>query len=82
MTYNFDFAVSATISATVVEEMITKVVEQQTGRKVKKVTFKTKNVGGGFRDDHTTVFDGCVVDFDEVAERTVYSNGSHRGDLR
>lgn len=71
MNYNFDFAVSATVSAKVVEEMVKKVVEDQTGRKVKKITFKTKNVSsGGFRDDYTTtVFDGCVVDFDEPAKK-------------
>jgi hypothetical protein len=71
MNYNFDFAVSATISAKVVEEMVKKVVEDQTGRKIKKITFKTKNVSnGGFRDDYTTtVFDGCTVDFDEPASK-------------
>ncbi len=84
MAYNFDFAVSATVSAKVVEEMVKKVVEDQTGRKVKKITFKTKNVSSGYqRDDYsTTVFDGCTVDFDDAAERTTYSNGSRRGDLR
>lgn len=67
MSYNFDFAVSATISVKVVEEMIKKVVEDQTGRKVKKITFKTKETGGGFGNDYSISFDGCTVDFDEKA---------------
>jgi hypothetical protein len=37
MPYNFDIAMSATIPEQVVHEMVIKVVEQQTGKKVNKV---------------------------------------------
>jgi ethanolamine utilization protein EutQ (cupin superfamily) len=61
--YNFDFAVSATISKSVVEEMIRKVVEEQTGRKVASVTFKHCETGGYMDRGSYTVFDGCTVTF-------------------
>lgn len=66
MNYNFNLAVSATVSAKVVEEMVKKIVEEQTGRKVKNITFKTKNEYSGYgRDEYTSsVFDGCVVNFE------------------
>ncbi|MFY8211690.1 MAG: hypothetical protein ACOVLB_03320 [Candidatus Nanopelagicus sp.] len=37
MPYNFDIAMSATLSEHVVHEMVIKAVEQQTGKKVNKV---------------------------------------------
>lgn len=40
--YNFDFAMSATISPEVLKEMITSIVQAQTGRKVKEVNFVMK----------------------------------------
>jgi hypothetical protein len=63
--YNFDFAVSATISEQVVKEMITKVVEEQTGKKVDKIEMKMRSVTKGWqRDEYTeTVFDGVTVYF-------------------
>lgn len=65
--YNFDFAVSATVSAKVVEEMIRKVVEEQTGKKVASVDFKVRSVTKGWqRDEYTeTIFDGVTVHFAE-----------------
>jgi len=66
MAYNFSFAVSATVTAKVVEEMIKKVVEEQTGRKIRTVTFKTRTVSSGYgRDEYDRQeFDGCTVDFE------------------
>lgn len=61
--YKFDLAISATISAAVVEEMIRKVVEMQTGRKVDTIAFKTRESGGNFNVSPVTVFDGCLVTF-------------------
>ena len=63
--YKFDFAVSAAISAKVVEEMIKKVVEEQTGKKVDRIEMKVRSVSKGFqRDEYTeTVFDGATVYF-------------------
>jgi hypothetical protein len=63
--YNFDFAVSATISAKVVEEMIKKVVEEQTGKKVARIEMKVQSVTKGHqRDEYTeTSFNGCTVYF-------------------
>lgn len=66
--YNFDFAVSAKISEQVVKEMITKVVEEQTGKKVSKIDMNMRSVTKGFqRDEYTeTVFDGVTVYFEGV----------------
>jgi hypothetical protein len=67
MNYNFEFAVSAHISAKVVEEMIKKVVEEQTGKKVSSIELKMRSVTkGNQRDEYTeTVFDGATVFFDK-----------------
>lgn len=64
--YNFDFAVSAKIAPKVVEEMIKKVVEEQTGKKVASVEFNMRTVTKGWqRDEYTeTVFDGVTVFFE------------------
>lgn len=64
--YNFDFAVSATISEQVVKEMITRVVEEQTGKKVSKIEMNMRTVTKGWqRDEYTeTVFDGVTVYFE------------------
>lgn len=66
--YNFDFAVSAKISEQVVKEMITKVVEEQTGKKVSKIDMNMRSVTKGWqRDEYTeTVFDGVTVYFEGV----------------
>lgn len=64
--YNFDFAVSAKISPKVVEEMIKKVVEEQTGKTVKSIKLEMRSVTkGSQRDEYTeTVFDGATVFFE------------------
>jgi hypothetical protein len=64
--YNFNFAVSATISERVVKEMITRVVEEQTGKKVSTVEMNMKTVSkGSYRDEYTeTVFEGATVYFE------------------
>ena len=54
MTYNFDIAMSATLSEKVVHEMVIRAVEAQTGKKVTKVVV---NYDG-------TKFDGYQVFFD------------------
>lgn len=64
--YNFDFSVSATISEQVVKEMIARVVEEQTGKKVTKVVFNMETVNKGWqRDEYTEItFNGATVYFD------------------
>jgi hypothetical protein len=66
MKYNFDFAVSAQISAKIVEDMVRQVVQEQTGKTVNKITMKTTRVSKGFGPSETseTVFDGCTVYFE------------------
>ena len=66
MNYNFDFAVSATISSEVVQKMIKTVVEEQTGRKVSKVDIKVKMVTQGYQRDEyqVPVFEGVTVYFE------------------
>ena len=54
MTYDFDIAMSATLSEKVVHEMVIKTVEEQTGKKVTKIVV---NYDG-------TKFDGYQVFFD------------------
>lgn len=64
--YNFDFAVSAKISPQVVQEMIKKVVEEQTGKTVKSIKLEIRSVTkGSQRDEYTeTIFDGATVFFE------------------
>jgi len=65
MAYNFEFAVSAQISERVVKEMITRVVEEQTGKKVASLEMKFRTVTKGVGPSESTerVFDGCTVFF-------------------
>ncbi len=74
MGYNLDFAVSATVKASIVEEMVKKEVEKQTGRKVKSISFKTREESDYQDRFSTTVFDGCVVYFEDEKETTKLSN--------
>lgn len=72
MPYNFEFAVSAQISAKVAEDMIKKVVEEQTGKRVASIEMKMRSVTkGNQRDEYTeTVFDGCQVFFEPEKAKT------------
>lgn len=72
MSYNFDFAISAQVSADVIEEMVTSIIEEQTGRKIKSISFKNRTVSDQFDRYSSTVFDGCTVYFEEM-------RGSNRG---
>ena len=73
--YNIDFAMSATLSAKVVEEMVRKVVEEQTGKKVSGVEFKIKSRSMGDQRDSWTdnVLDSCVVTFVADKAKTEYA---------
>lgn len=64
--YDFDFAVSAKISEKVVLEMITRVVEEQTGKKVSKIEINMGSVTKGWQMHETTetVFKGVTVYFE------------------
>lgn len=62
--FNIDFAISATISPSTVEEMVRKAVEEQSGRKVKSIEFKTREISD-FADRFSHhAFDGCKVVFE------------------
>ena len=63
MTYNFEFAMSATLSTKVVEEIIRKVVEEQTGKKITTVNFDITE-GYDMRNDRVVSFNGCTVKFE------------------
>jgi hypothetical protein len=74
MPYNFDLAVSARISSSVAEEMIRKIVEEQTGKTVATVETKMRKVtkGIGPSESTETVFDGFHVFFEaERGEKSV-----------
>lgn len=64
MTYNFDIAMSAKLSETVVHEMVTKAVEAQTGKRVAKVVVNYEG----------TKFDGYQVFFDTETD-SLHPNG-------
>lgn len=74
--YNFEIAVSAKISAKVVEEMIKRVVEEQTGKKVSSIEMKFNTVSKGIGPSESTerVFDGCHVFFQ--SEKPTATNNS------
>ena len=65
MNYKFEFAVSAQVSAKVVEEMIKKVIEEQTGKTVNKIDMKIREISRGIGPGTNSepVFDGCTVYF-------------------
>ena len=69
MKYNFEFAISAQISARIVGEMVKKVVEEQTGKKVKRVDMKVNALSRGMGPSESIehVFDGCTVFFENEA---------------
>ena len=75
--YNFEFAVSAQISSKVVEEMIKKVVEEQTGKKVSKIDMKVRSVSRGIgpMESTETVFDGCTVFFQNEKSNSTADKG-------
>ena len=63
--YKFDFAVSAEIASGTIKEMIKAVVEEQTGRKVKRISFKITNQSYSYRDEPgTPTLTGCTVHFE------------------
>lgn len=68
MAYDFDFSVSATINADTATAMLTALIEQQTGRTVKTLAVKFKEVQDGTHmyPMTRTVFDGCEVTFETV----------------
>lgn len=75
--YNFDFAVSAKISEKVIKEMITKVVEEQTGKKVNNIKLEMRTVTkGSQRDEYEeTVFDGVTVFFENEKAKKNQAGG-------
>lgn len=67
--YNFDFAMSATITPAVVQEMIKQVVEEQTQRKVARIEVNLRSVSTGYMRDERleTIFDGVTVYFQSTS---------------
>ena len=77
MSYNFEFSVSAQISAKVAEDMIRQVVEEQTGKKVAGLEMKFRTVTKGMGPSESTerVFDGCTVFFANEKAKTGVDKG-------
>ena len=75
MSYNFNFDVSAQISAKTVEEMVKKVVEEQTGKKVARIEMKVQHVTKGLQTNEYTesTFNGCTVYFENDKVDVVYN---------
>jgi hypothetical protein len=57
--YNFELAMGATISEAVVQEIVTSVVEKQTGKKVK--TIELTNDGARFTGYSVTFYTDVIV---------------------
>lgn len=66
--YNFNLAVTATINAKTVEDMVKAVVEEQTGRKVRAVDINVKMKTQGFQRDEyqVAIFEGVTVHFESA----------------
>jgi hypothetical protein len=65
MSFNLNMIATATISADAVKALIKEAVEQETGKKVARIDFKTRD-DGDYADRHSSiVFDGCTVTFSE-----------------
>lgn len=69
--YNFNFAMSVSISETTIRDMIKDIVEKQTGQKVDKITFRsrTETTGYGPSEYSTQVFDGVTISFVDQTPR-------------
>lgn len=65
MTYSFNISVSAEISPAVVQEIVTRAIEEQTGKKVASITEKSDQGKGS-----ETVFGGYYVTFKEDTKST------------
>ena len=77
MAYNFELAISATLSSAIVEEMVKKVVEEQTGKVVASIEPKVRKLtkGIGPAESMETVFDGYRIVFsEEVVEPKASKN--------
>lgn len=63
--YNFEFVTRVDISETVAKEMVARIIEEQTGKKVTKIEAKTRTEYYGYGPNETayTVFDGFTVYF-------------------
>lgn len=68
--YNFNFAISADITVDTIKNMIKQIVEDQTGRKVKTVEFKTRTTtqGYGQAEYDSTEFDGAHITFETESQ--------------
>lgn len=64
MTYNFNFEMTATISAEIIQDMVKKCVEEQTGRRVKSVVFTTRHEHSHIDRFPKSTLNGCVVTFE------------------
>jgi hypothetical protein len=77
MNYKFEFAVSAQVTAKVAEEMIKKVVEEQTGKTVNRIDMKIREISRGMGPSANSehVFDGCTIYFLNETSKKVADNG-------
>ncbi len=64
--YTFDFEMTAKINADVVKEMVKKIVEEQTGKKVKSISFdvSTTMAGYGQGEHEKAIFKGIIIQFE------------------
>lgn len=64
--YDFDIGLSATLSDQVIKEMITRIVEEQTGKTVARVEFNVETITKGWQREENTVttFNGATVYFE------------------
>lgn len=80
MSYEFDLETTTRITRDVAEQMIRRIVEDQTGKKVDAIEVRMSRVGkGGSPDSYDTVFDGFVVTFKQERLTTARDPGINKG---
>ena len=65
MNFNLNMIATATITADAIKALIKEAVEQETGKKVARIDFKTRDDSEWGDRQANMVFDGCTVTFSE-----------------
>ena len=82
MAFNLNMIATATISADAIKALIKEAVEQETGKKVERIDFETRDVSDLDDRYSRTVFSGCTVTFGAERVKPVIPSGPiHRSGL-
>ena len=75
MAFNLNMIATATISADAIKALIKEAVEQETGKKVERIDFETRDVSDLDDRYSRTVFSGCTVTFSVERVKPVIPSG-------